>query len=93
MAEVAVPMRWKQCAYHRSDAHLAALSNTLNQMLGRIEAGYQSVRSFTANAAHELRSPVALLWCLCVCFSTNTNSVDSLTDRTTTFAPSPYPPG
>lgn len=40
---------------------LAALSNTLNQMLGRIEAGYQSVRAFTANAAHELRSPVALL--------------------------------
>jgi signal transduction histidine kinase len=40
---------------------LDALSNTLNQMLSRIEAGYQSVRSFTANAAHELRSPVALL--------------------------------
>ena len=40
---------------------LAALSNTLNQMLGRIEAGYRSVRSFTANAAHELRTPVALL--------------------------------
>ena len=40
---------------------LAALSSTLNQMLGRIEAGYQSVRSFTANAAHELRSPVAVL--------------------------------
>jgi heavy metal sensor kinase len=40
---------------------LAALSITLNQMLSRIEAGYQSVRSFTANAAHELRSPVALL--------------------------------
>ena len=40
---------------------LAALSSTLNQMLGRIEAGYQSIRSFTANAAHELRTPVALL--------------------------------
>jgi signal transduction histidine kinase len=40
---------------------LASLSNTLNQMLSRIDAGYQSVRSFTANAAHELRSPVALL--------------------------------
>lgn len=40
---------------------LAALSDTLNQMLDRIEAGYQSVRSFTANAAHELRTPVALL--------------------------------
>jgi heavy metal sensor kinase len=40
---------------------LARLSSTLNQMLGRIEAGYQSVRSFTANAAHELRTPIALL--------------------------------
>ena len=40
---------------------LASLSNTLNQMLDRIEAGYRSVRSFTANAAHELRTPVALL--------------------------------
>jgi signal transduction histidine kinase len=40
---------------------LSALSNTLNQMLQRIEDGYQSVRSFTANAAHELRTPVARL--------------------------------
>jgi signal transduction histidine kinase len=40
---------------------LAALSATLNQMLERIESGYQAVRSFTANAAHELRTPVALL--------------------------------
>jgi signal transduction histidine kinase len=30
-------------------------------MLGRIEAGYRSIRSFTANAAHELRAPVTLL--------------------------------
>lgn len=45
----------------RTQDELASLSNTLNQMLGRIEAGYRSVRSFTANAAHELRSPVALL--------------------------------
>jgi heavy metal sensor kinase len=45
----------------RSRDELAALSATLNQMLERIDAGYQSVRSFTANAAHELRTPVALL--------------------------------
>jgi signal transduction histidine kinase len=44
-----------------SKDELAALSSTLNQMLRRIESGYQSVRSFTANAAHELRTPVALL--------------------------------
>ena len=40
---------------------LASLSATLNQMLARIEAGYRAVRSFTANAAHELSTPVALL--------------------------------
>jgi len=40
---------------------LAALSATLNQMLERIESGYQAVRSFTANAAHELRTPASLL--------------------------------
>jgi heavy metal sensor kinase len=40
---------------------LADMSETLNQMLDRIEAGYRSVREFTANAAHELRTPVSLL--------------------------------
>jgi signal transduction histidine kinase len=30
-------------------------------MLDRIEAGYKSVREFTANAAHELRSPISLI--------------------------------
>jgi heavy metal sensor kinase len=40
---------------------LADLTLTLNQMLDRIEAGYKSVREFTANAAHELRSPISLV--------------------------------
>jgi heavy metal sensor kinase len=40
---------------------LAEMSDTLNQMLDRIEAGYRSVREFTANAAHELRTPVSLI--------------------------------
>jgi heavy metal sensor kinase len=40
---------------------LAAMSATLNQMLDRIEAGYRSIREFTANAAHELRTPVSLI--------------------------------
>lgn len=40
---------------------LADMSETLNQMLDRIEAGYRSIREFTANAAHELRTPVSLI--------------------------------
>jgi heavy metal sensor kinase len=37
------------------------LSETLNQMLTRIESGVRSIRDFTANAAHELRTPIALI--------------------------------
>ncbi len=40
---------------------LADMSETLNQMLDRIESGYLCVREFTANAAHELRTPVSLI--------------------------------
>ncbi len=40
---------------------LADMTETLNQMLDRIDAGYRSVREFTANAAHELRTPLSLI--------------------------------
>jgi heavy metal sensor kinase len=40
---------------------LSDLSSTLNQMLGRIDAAFSSVRAFTANASHELRTPIALI--------------------------------
>ena len=40
---------------------LAHLSDTLNEMLERIESGVHSVRDFTAYASHELRTPVALI--------------------------------
>jgi heavy metal sensor kinase len=37
------------------------LSRTLNQMLERIDKAFASVRIFTGNASHELRTPIALL--------------------------------
>jgi signal transduction histidine kinase len=40
---------------------ISNLSRTLNQMLERIDKAFASVRSFTGNASHELRTPIALL--------------------------------
>jgi heavy metal sensor kinase len=40
---------------------LARLSVTLNQMLERIEGAFRRVTEFTADASHELRTPIALM--------------------------------
>lgn len=40
---------------------LQRLSETLNQMLDRIEGAFRRVTEFTADASHELRTPVALM--------------------------------
>lgn len=39
---------------------LRRLSETLNGMLGRLEAAFNRITQFTADASHELRTPVAL---------------------------------
>jgi signal transduction histidine kinase len=46
-----------------SDANdeISDLSRTLNQMLERIDTAFASVRVFTGNASHELRTPISLL--------------------------------
>ncbi len=46
-----------------SDANdeISDLSLTLNQMLKRIDSAFMSVRTFTGNASHELRTPISLL--------------------------------
>ncbi|MGA2252062.1 sensor histidine kinase [Terracidiphilus sp.] len=44
-----------------ADDELSALARTLNQMLERIDKAFASVRAFTGNASHELRTPISLL--------------------------------
>jgi heavy metal sensor kinase len=45
---------------HTGD-ELQRLSDTLNEMLGRIETAFTRVTEFTADASHELRTPISLI--------------------------------
>jgi signal transduction histidine kinase len=40
---------------------LQRLSETLNEMIGRLEASFKGMTQFTADASHELRTPVTLI--------------------------------
>ena len=40
---------------------LQRLTDTLNEMLARIESAFQKITRFTADASHELRTPVSLI--------------------------------
>ena len=45
---------------HTGD-ELQRLSDTLNEMLGRIEVAFNRITEFTADASHELRTPISLI--------------------------------
>ena len=45
---------------HTSD-ELQRLTDTLNEMLSRLDAAFQRITQFTADASHELRTPVSLM--------------------------------
>lgn len=45
-----------------SGDELQRLSETLNQMLARVEQSFVQMRQFTADASHELRAPMTLIY-------------------------------
>jgi heavy metal sensor kinase len=44
-----------------SGDELQRLSETLNEMIGRLEAAFDRIARFTADASHELRTPLAVM--------------------------------
>jgi heavy metal sensor kinase len=45
----------------RADDELGRLVHVFNEMIGRLDAAFSTMRRFTSDAAHELRSPLANL--------------------------------
>ncbi len=61
-----------------SGDELQRLSETLNQLLTRVEQSVQQVRRFTADASHELRTPMTLIYTAAEFALRRERSVDEL---------------
>ncbi len=51
----------KRLTVRKTGDELERLADTLNAMLGRLEAAFQRITKFTADASHELRTPVSVM--------------------------------
>lgn len=51
----------QRVAVHNPDDELGALAQTLNRMIERLERSFLEMQRFTADAAHELRTPLAVM--------------------------------
>jgi two-component system, OmpR family, heavy metal sensor histidine kinase CusS len=51
----------KRIAVPVADDELRKLSITLNQMMDRLEISFRKITQFTADASHELRTPISLI--------------------------------
>ncbi len=60
-AEVSSERPGRRLPLPRARDEIRRLGETLNSMLGRLEAGMARERRFVADASHELRTPLALL--------------------------------
>lgn len=61
VGKVSPRMPGKRLTAPESDEELRVLVRSFNEVLGRLEAAYAHLQAFSANVAHELRTPLATL--------------------------------